>query len=81
MTKRKRGSKFPSDTCDRPPAHKKQQKQMPSPTALILSVLVPSYITVCFLVTGMDKGQIMADLTLKVANWFELQAKITRTTK
>jgi hypothetical protein len=81
MTNLKGGFKFPGDSLDRLPAQVKQEKQISHPIALVLSVLVPGCLTVCFLVAGMDKGQVRANLTLKVANLFEVQANITRVIK
>ena len=46
---------------------------------LILSALVPICLTICVLAVGMSKGQVMVNLTLKVASYFELQTGITKT--
>jgi hypothetical protein len=86
MTKPKCGSNLTSDARDRKPAlvkkqKQKKQKQMSYSVALIPVFLIPAYLTVCFLATGMDKGQLKANLMLKLTNWIELKAEITKTTK
>jgi len=80
MTKPKCGSNVPSDARDHKPALAKQQKQVPYSVALITVFLIPAYLTFYFLATGMDEGQLKANLMLKLA-WFEIKAEITKTTK
>lgn len=45
---------------------------------LILSTLTPICLTVCFLAVGMGRGQVMVNLKLKIASYFELETGITK---
>jgi hypothetical protein len=91
MTKAKCGRAAQSQSRDRKqPKGTKARKSLTTikaskvsqpPALLILCVLLPLCLTGCFFVTNMSGDKVMANLTLKIANWFELQTSLTKTMK